>query len=183
MAWRDRFAKASHGQASAYVGGMDSVPARLHLDEVIARKPSLGKRGFFILIGIVAAVNVGVGAMFVRMGASPVPIFLGLDVVAVWLAFRASYRQAQRRERVRISSDLVEVIREDGGKAETVWSTPTAFTRVALEARGRYAPEVRIRMSRRAVSVGQTLGPRQRSDLAEAIDAAIRAARSERYQP
>jgi uncharacterized membrane protein len=181
MARAGGFAKASHDGARAYDGRMDALPARLHLDEVIARKPSLGRAGFAVLIGVVMVVNIGVGIMFVRMGAAPVPIFLGLDVLAIWLAFRASYRQAQRSERVRISADLVEVIREDAGGAETVWSTPTAFTRVALEPRGRYAPEVRIRLSRRVVTVGQALGPRQRSDLAEAIDAAIRSARLERH--
>jgi uncharacterized membrane protein len=163
------------------MGVMDPVAAHLHLDEVIARKPSLGKRGFFVLIGIVVVVNVVVGAMFVAMGAAPIPVFLGLDVLAIWWAFRASYRQSQRSERVRISADLVEVIRESAGRTETVWSSPTAFTRVALEDRGRYAPEVRLRLSRKVVSVGQSLGPKQRSELAQAMEAAIRAAKSERY--
>ena len=156
-------------------------PARLHLDEVIARKPSLGKRGFFVLIAVLVCVNLGVGVMFVMMGAPPIPVFLGLDVLAVWLAFRASYRQSLRRERVQVSADEVRVIREEGDRAETVWASPTAFTRVALEPRGRYAPEVAIRLSRKAVTVGRSLGPKQRSELAQAIETAIRSARSERY--
>jgi uncharacterized membrane protein len=161
---------------------MDAAsPARLHLDEVIARKPSLGKRGFFVLIAVLVCINLGVGVMFVMMGAPPIPVFLGLDVLAVWLAFRASYRQSERRERVQVSADQVRVIREDGDKAQTVWTSPTAFTRVALETRGRYAPEVRIRLSAKAVAVGRSLGPKQRSELARAIEAAIRAAKSERY--
>ena len=105
----------------------------------------------------------------------------GLDVLAVWLAFRASYRQSLRRERVQVSADEVRVIREEGDRAETVWASPTAFTRVALEPRGRYAPEVAIRLSRKAVTVGRSLGPKQRSELAQAIETAIRSARSERY--
>lgn len=159
---------------------MDAV-ARLHLNEVIVRKPSLGKRGFFILMGVLAVVNVGLGILFLSMGAAPVPIFLGLDVLAVWLAFRASYRQGQRCERVQVTADLVQVMRESGERSETVWSTPTAFTRVALEDRGRYAPEVRLRLSRRMLAVGQTLGPKQRGELAAAISAAIATARRERY--
>lgn len=160
---------------------MDAPQARLHLDEVIVRKPSLGKRGFFILVGVLATLNLALGIVFVGMGAPPVPVFLGLDVLAVWLAFRASYRQSLRRERVRVSADVVEVVREDGDRAETVWSSPTAFTRVALEGGGRYAPEVRLRLSRRVLSVGRSLGPRQRGELAQAIEAAIKAARAERY--
>lgn len=175
------FAKASPQIWAPYDGVMDATPARLHLDEVIARKPSLGKRGFVVLIGVLVALNLGVGIMFVSMGAPPIPIFLGLDVLAVCLAFRASYRQGLKRERVQVTADLVQVIREEGDRRETVWSSPTAFTRVALEDRGRYAPEVRLRLSRRVLAVGLALGPKQRGELAEAIDTAIRAARRERH--
>lgn len=183
MASAGGFAKASRRDFASYDGRMDASPAHLHLDEVIASKPSLGKRGFFILIGVVVALNVAVGAVFLSMGAAPVPIFLGLDVLAIMLAFRASYRRSRRVERVRVTADLVEVVFEDGARSETVWSTPTAFTRVALEDRGRYAPEVRLRLSRKSIHVGRTLGPRQRAELARAIEAAIRTARSERYRP
>lgn len=159
---------------------MDAT-ARLHLDEVIARKPSLGKRGFFVLIGVLVALNIGLGVVFVMMGAPPVPVFLGLDVLAVWLAFRASYRQGLRRERVQVSADEVRVIREDGDRCETVWASPTAFTRVALQARGNYPPDVVVSLSGKAVAVGRALGPKQRSELAQAIEMAIKSAKSERY--
>jgi uncharacterized membrane protein len=159
-----------------------AAPARLHLDEVIARKPSLGRRGFFVLIGLLVALNLGMATVFVLMGAPPVPIFLGLDVLGVWLAFRASYRQGLRRERVQVTADEVRVIREEGEKAETVWASPTAFTRVSLQPRGRYAPEVWLTLSGKGAPVGLSLGPRQRSELAQAIETAIRSAKSERYE-
>jgi uncharacterized membrane protein len=158
-----------------------AAPARLHLDEVIARKPSLGPRGFFVLIGLLVALNLGMGIVFVLMGAPPVPVFLGLDVLAVWLAFRASYRQGRRRERVQVTADEVRVIEEDGARSRTLWASPTAFTRVALEPRGRYAAEVWLRLSGKGLAVGRALGPKQRGELAQAIETAIRAARSERY--
>lgn len=161
---------------------MDAA-ARLHLDEVIAHKPSLGKRGFFVLIGVLVTLNIGLGVVFVMMGAPPVPVFLGLDVLAVWLAFRASYRQGRKRERVQVTADEVRVIREDGDRAKTVWTSPTAFTRVALQPRGAYPPDVVLSLSGKAVAVGRALGPKQRSELAQAIEDAIRAARSERYDP
>lgn len=160
---------------------MDAAPARLHLDEVIARKPSLGKRGFIALIAVMVALNIAVGIMFVALGAPPIPVFLGLDILAVCLAFRSSYRQSLKRERVQVTADLVQVMRETGEARETVWSSPTAFTRVALEPHGRYAPDVRLRLSGKAVTVGNALGPKQRGELAEAIGAAIRSARAERH--
>ena len=66
---------------------MDAVPARLHLDEVIVPHRSLPRRGFFILIGLFVTANLALGTMFVILGAPPIPVFLGLDVLAGIIAF------------------------------------------------------------------------------------------------
>ncbi len=161
---------------------MDAAPARrLYLDTVIAPARSLPRRGFAILMGVFIAVNSGLGVLFLRMGAAPIPIFLGLDVAAVSIAFAANYRHARRSERVQVSAEEVRVVRERGGRAETVWTSPTAFTRVALEQTGRYGLQVRLILSRRRLSVGAALGPIEREALAQALQDAIHAARAERH--
>ena len=162
---------------------MDAAPAaRLHLDEVIVANRSLSRGGFFVVIGVVIALNLVVGTLFLAMGAWPAPIFLGLDVLAVWLAFRASYRQARSCERVQVTADQVRVVREAGRRSLTVWTSPTAFTRVALEQTGRYGAQVRLMLSGKRLTIGQMLGPRERALLAKAVDQAIREARAERWE-
>lgn len=161
---------------------MDAAPAaRLYLDQVIAPHRSLPVRGFQILIGLIILINVLVGALFVLNGAWPAPVFLGIDVLAVFVAFRISYRQARARERVEVSAHQVRVTYEAGGRARTVWSSPTAFTRVRLEDTGRYGAEVRLVLSGKRCVIGRALGPKERAGLAEAVDEAIRAARGERH--
>ena len=155
--------------------------ARLHLDAVIAPTRSLPKKGLYVLLGLVIAVNLLVGTMFVLMGAAPVPIFLGLDVLGISLAFWASNRPARTRERVQVTADQVTVLHEGRHGARTVWSSPTAFTRVRLDESGRYGAEVRLLVSSRRLTIGRVLGPTERAGLAETIDNAIRAARAERY--
>ena len=175
------FAKAL---AQAYFQAMDAVPTpRLHLDEVIAANRSLPRQGFIILICVVMALNLIVGTMFLMMGAWPAPVFLGLDVVAIWYAFRVSNRQARTCERVQVTSDHVRVLREVGASSQTIWTSPTAFTRVALEQSGRYGAEVRLMLSAKRLTIGAMLGPRQRAELAKAVDQAIRSARAERHEP
>ena len=155
--------------------------ARIHLDTVITPERSLPMAGFKVLLGALIVVNLLMAVFFLVIGATPVPIFLGLDVLGVFIAFRISYRRAAIRERVVVTADEVQVLKEIGGKGRTVWSSPTAFTRIELDRSGKYGTRVRLALSRRRLLIGQALGPKAREDLAEAVEAAIRSARSERY--
>jgi uncharacterized membrane protein len=160
---------------------MDAPVARLYLDAPIAPTRSLPRQGLLILMGVVIAINLVVGTAFVLMGAWPAPIFLGLDVLGIGLAFWVSGRQARPRERVQVSAEQVTVLRETRRGAHAVWSSPTAFTRVRLEDAGRYGAQVRLSVSGKGLIIGQVLGPKERAGLAEAVDDAIRAARAERH--
>ncbi|HEY5411149.1 MAG TPA: DUF2244 domain-containing protein, partial [Caulobacteraceae bacterium] len=137
--------------------------------------------GFKVLLGVMILINLVVGSIFLAMGAWPAPIFLGLDVVGVWIAFRVSYRRAATRERVVITADQVRVLRELGADVHTVWTSPTAFTGVSLDRSERYGAQLRLTLSGKRLRIGQGLGHKAREDLAEAIQAAIRSARAERH--
>ena len=157
------------------------MDARIHLDRQITPERSLPMTGFKVLLGALITVNLVVAVFFVAIGATPVPIFLGLDVLGIFVAFRISYRRAATRERVVITADEVRVLRELDGKARTVWSSPTAFTRVDLDRSGRYGAELRLALSNKRLRIGQALGPREREELAPSIEAAIASARAERH--
>jgi uncharacterized membrane protein len=157
------------------------MAAALYMDAVLTPNRSLPKRGFYVLIGVLVVVNVAVGALFVSMGALPVPIFLGLDVLGVILAFRANYRGARQAERVQVTADHVRVLYQMGRHARTVWSSPTAFTRVAVEAPGQHEAQVRLRLSDRSLVLAAALSPAERCDFAAALEEAIRQARAERH--
>ena len=158
---------------------MEAPPqARLHLDTVIAHRPSLPLRGFYILMGLLLVVNLVVGLMFGLMGAWFAPAFMGLDILGLGLAMLLTYRRSRRAEHLQVSADQVRVIRRDGKTDRLVWTSPTAFTRVSLEGTER---RLRLRMSRKALTIAAMLGVRERAGLATRIEDAIRAARNERH--
>jgi uncharacterized membrane protein len=157
------------------------MAGQLYMDARLVPHRSLSKRGFYWVIGAVIVFNLLVGTLFVSLGALPVPIFLGLDVLGLLLAFRASYRGAQQAERVQVDADEVRVFYEIGRHARTVWASPTAFTRVAVEDAGEHEASVRLRLSDRSLTVAARLSPGERTDFAAALEAAIRKARAERY--
>ena len=145
----------------------------LYMDAVIRPHRSLSRKGFIILIAVLTTINCITAVVFVMMGATPVPIFLGMDVLAVAVAFIASYRAAQRSERVQVSSREVRVIRQWRDQAETVWISPTLLTQVSLFGEEPEDEILKLRLSGRELALAHALSPRERSEFAVALDRAI----------
>ncbi len=152
------------------------------MDAVITPHRSMSSKGFIILIGVLTAINAVSAAFFITIGAGPIPIFLGLDLVAVIVAFAVSGRAARRHERIRVTASEVRVIQASPRGEETVWVSPTAFTRVTLVGDAGDADFLRLRLSDRELRVARDLSPPERLAFAKALDAALWRARSGRYQ-
>ncbi len=82
---------------------------------------SLSGRGFFILMGFVAAVSFAVGLFFASLGAWPVFGFYGLEVVLLYAAFRWTYYRARRCERIEISPQSVTITQISADGDERSW--------------------------------------------------------------
>lgn len=143
----------------------------LYMDAEITPARSLSKRGMYVVLGITIALALIPAIYFTVLGAHLVLPFLGLDVVGLWYAFHLMRRNV-RAERVRVSFEEVEVLRDE----ERVWTSPTAFTRV-----DEFETAVRLSMSGRRTSVAKALSPEERHAFANALSDAIRKARRERY--
>ncbi len=150
------------------------------MDAEIRPNRSLSQRGFIILICIVTALNCASAAVFVAMGAYFVPLFLGADVVAVAVAFLASFAAARRIERVRVTDRSVRVIRETPKTSTVVWESPTAFTRVSVLTEDDRAIDLRLALSGKEAAVARALSPAERAEFARALEGAIREARKPR---
>lgn len=152
----------------------------LYMDAEIRPNRSLSERGFVILIAIVTLANCASAAVFIAVGATFVPIFLGLDVLAVIVAFLISFRAARRVERVQVSSREIRVLLETPQSTTLVWESPTAFTRLRVEKEEERAVALKLALSGREAEVASALSPRERADFAQALERAIWQARRER---
>jgi uncharacterized membrane protein len=152
----------------------------LYMDAEIRPHRSLSERGFIILIAVVTAANCASAAVFILLKAFYVPFFLGIDVVAVLVAFLASFRAARQIQRVRVTARDVTVTHETPKWRRVVWESPTAFTRVTVEREEGRAVDVRLALSGREQAVAQWLSPRERGEFALALERAIHDARAER---
>jgi uncharacterized membrane protein len=157
---------------------MDSL---LYMDAELRPTRSLSERGFIVLISIVTLANCASAAVFVRMGATLVPLFLGVDVLAILVAFLVSYRTARRVERVQVSAAEVTVTEETPKCSRLVWQSPTAFTRVLTERDEGRVVSCKLALSGREAEVAAALGPKERAEFARALDLAIWQARKARF--
>jgi uncharacterized membrane protein len=158
------------------------MAATLYMDARLAPTRSLSKRGFAWMFGLLVMANLAMAAFVLALHAFPVPFFLGIDVLGVWIAFRVSYGGASgQAERVLVSADEVRVQHEIGRYARTVWTSPTAFTRVTVDAPGEHETCVSLQLSGRSLVLARALSPIERADFAKALEDAIRSARAERY--
>ncbi|NGM50119.1 DUF2244 domain-containing protein [Caulobacter sp. 602-2] len=157
------------------------MAAALYMDAVIRPNRSLSRTGMAVVLGVAVAFNLMVAVFLLVVGAPPVLPFLGLDVLALWLALRASNRALSRSERVKVTAEVITVSRENDKGAQVVWTSPTAFTRVDLDQPGEHESRVRLFMSRRRLTLARALSPEERVAFARALERAIKAARAERH--
>jgi len=154
----------------------------LFMDAVITPNRSLSARGLVVLIAVMTALDAVMATLFVAMGAAPIPIFMGIALLAAVVALVASRRAATRRERIQVSAAEVRVVLESPGGPMTIWTSPTAFTRVFLAGDGDDDSRLELHLSDRELAVARALSRRERRDFAGALERAIARARVGHFQ-
>src|SRR5258706_1550104 len=61
---------------------------------------SLNRTGFLVLMAFLSTVSFAAGLAFLLMGAWPALGFFGLDVLAIYWAFRVNFRRARATEEI-----------------------------------------------------------------------------------
>lgn len=140
----------------------------LLMDAVLRPHRSLSLAAFKLVLSVVIAVNLVIATVFIAHGAFPVAGFLGLDVLALWLAFRWNYRDARREEHLRIAAGQVHVASIDPKGRAQHWVVNPIWTRVLRQGRG-----VVIRAGGDQMRVGAFLSPKECAELAAAVDTAL----------
>lgn len=140
---------------------------------------SLGRRGFAVLMAVVAAICLGYGLFFLSIGAWPVFGFLGLDVLLVYIAFRLNYRSGRVREEVSVSRVSVDIrkVTPSGRAADHRFSTFwTRFSVARHREIGITAMTVEGQGS--SVPIGAFLNPDDRESFARAFGQALATAKA-----
>lgn len=150
----------------------------IYLDAELRPNRSLSASGFRVLMGVAVVTTLIPGAIFVAQGAWPVFGFMGLDLVAIYVAFRLSYAQGRAREFVRVTPMNLDVIRVDQhGRTWGVEKFPSYWTRVSMDDPPEADSQLTISASGRSATIGRFLSADERAGFARALRDALAKAR------
>jgi uncharacterized membrane protein len=119
------------------------------------------------------------------MGAWPVLGFFGLDVLAIYWAFRINFRDAKATEEIRVTPWELRVRRVSRRGHVVEWVLNPLWVRLDQKAHAEFGIERLYLVSKgRRVSVASFLGPDEKASFAKALTEALQAAkRGPTYNP
>jgi uncharacterized membrane protein len=147
-------------------------------DAVLYPHRSLGRRGFRLLLLVVAAASTVLSVPFYILGAWPVVGFFGIDVALLYICFRLNYRDARRHERVLLTYINLVVSRFDPRGRRRDWRFDPNWVRVRRESHEEFGV-MRLALVHRQdeVEIANFLGAAEKADFADALSLALVKAR------
>jgi uncharacterized membrane protein len=145
---------------------------------IITPHRSLGPRGFLIFMLCLGCLSFIAGVVFVSLGAWPVFGFFGLDVLLVYLAFRANYRTARASEEVTVTASELTVRKVNHRGGVRQWTLNPLWVRLERIVHDEFGIERLFLVShgRRLVIAG-FLNPAEKASFARALTSALGEAR------
>jgi uncharacterized membrane protein len=139
---------------------------------------SLGPDGFRLFMLVAFACSALASLPFYLMGAWPVVGFMGLDVLALFLAFRANFRAARAYEELRLTSLELLFARVSKHGARREWRFNPSWVRFERVEHEEFGTQRLALVSHgRSLEVGAFLGPDQKAELAAQFSRALAQAR------
>jgi uncharacterized membrane protein len=158
--------------------GNDPATEPTLFSAVITPHRSLSGTGFLLVMTLVGTLSFIGGMFFFLLGAWPVVGFLGLDVLLVYWAFRASYRTAAAFEEVTVTVSELRVRRVSHRGQVSEWTFNPLWVRLDQEVDEEYGIEHLYLISRsRRLRIAGFLGPEEKASFHKALVGALNAAR------
>ncbi len=143
-------------------------------DAVLRPHRSLGRFGFYMLMGSAVVVSFAAGVVFFLRGVWPVVGFLAIDVVLIYLAFKVTYRGGRAFETLRLSPRSLTVRRVDPSGDVHTWRFEPYWVRVEMTNLPGHPRQLTVSSHGRRVTVGVFLTPKERLEVADALNSALR---------
>ena len=157
----------------------DPDPAQAELfSALLTPHRSLSRGGFLALMAFLSFVSFAAGLAFWLMGAWPVFGFFGLDVLAIWWAFRINFRRGNATEEIRITPSELRLRRVSHRGHVVEFVLNPRWVQLDQKTHAEYGVEkLYLRSKGRRISIASFLGPDEKASFAKALGAALAAAR------
>ena len=139
---------------------------------------SLNRSCFLLVMSFVSAVSLAAGIAFLIMGAWPVLGFFGLDVLAIYVAFKINFRRAKASEEISVTPSELRLRRISHRGQVMEWVFNPLWVQLDQIAHQEFGIERLYLVSKgRRVAIASFLGADEKASFAKALGAALTAAR------
>jgi uncharacterized membrane protein len=145
---------------------------------VITPYRSLSGTGFVIIMLFFGGVSFTAGVFFLTLGAWPVFGFFGLDVALLYWAFRLNYRQAAAYEEITVTPSELTMRRVSRRGVVREWKLNPVWAQLHREIHAEFGVQNLFLVSHgRQLTIASFLGPQEKESFANALGAALGAAK------
>jgi uncharacterized membrane protein len=135
---------------------------------------SLSRAGFLLLMAVLGGISFVAGMVFLVLGAWPVFGFFGLDVLLVYWAFRANYRDARAYEDVMVTTSELRVRKVSARGQVSEWVLNPLWAKLDYEIDEEFGLQRLYLVSRgRRLPIASFLPPQEKESFAAALAAAM----------
>lgn len=139
---------------------------------------ALSHKAFLVLMGFLGTVSFAAGIGFWMLGAWPVFGFFGLDLLAIYLAFRVVFARGRASEEILMTSNELRIRRTSHRGDVAEWVLNPLWVRLEKIVHAEFGIErLYLVSSGRRVSIANFLGADEKASFANALSAALDAAR------
>lgn len=139
---------------------------------------SMTPRAFYVFIVAFCLAQVIFAIPFLVMGAWPVAGFMGLDALALFVAFRISFRDARAYETLDVTPIELVFAKVAAGGRRREWRLNPSWVRLEQTVHEEFGV-MRVALVSRgeAIEIGAFLGPEQKAQLVKDLARALATAR------
>ena len=139
---------------------------------------SLNRTGFVLVMAFLSVISFAAGVVFLMLGAWPVLGFFGLDILAIYVAFKINFRRARASEEIRVTPSELRVRRVSHRGHAVEFVLNPLWVKLDKVAHEEFGIEKLYLVSRgRSLSIGSFLSPDEKASFANALLGALQAAR------
>jgi len=139
---------------------------------------SLNRTGFLVLMAFLSAISFAAGVAFLLMGAWPVFGFFGLDVLAIYWAFKINFRRARACEEILVTASELRVRRVSHRGQVSEWVLNPLWVQIDQKTHEEFGIEKLYLVSRgRRLAIASFLGPDEKASFIKALSVALQIAR------
>src|SRR5216684_4407268 len=139
---------------------------------------SLNRTGFLVLMAFLSVISFAAGIAFLLMGAWPVLGFFGLDVLAIYWAFRINFRRARATEEISVTPSELRVRRVSHRGHVVEFVLNPLWVQIDQKTHAEFGIEKLYLVSKgRRVTIASFLGPEEKASFVKALTEALHAAR------